>query len=136
MVVFGLFLLVLAAAVVFVAVWEGGDALGVEAFGFSAETTVWAVFLGGVATGLIALSGIVAVSAGVRRKRAHSREFEYLRQRVAKQDREDDADAEGVREWLGPGQPRGGQSADPAQVPYRPSPPAPRATPTYRGPHG
>lgn len=136
MIAFGLLLLAVAVALVFVAIWEGGDALGVEAFGLTADTTISGVFLAGVLTGLIALTGVVALSVGVRRKREHNREFEYLRQRVAEQDRaEDDAEAEGIRDWPGHGQLRG-TAGEPAQGPFMPSPPAPRATPTYRSPQG
>lgn len=129
MIAFGLFLLAVAAALVVVAVWEGGDALAVEAFGQTADTTIWGVFLAGAVTGMIAVAGIVAMSSGIRRKRDHAREFEYLRQRVAEQEREEDDAEPGARQWPGRG-----QAGEPAQGPYRPSPPQPRTAATYRMP--
>src|SRR5690606_18005588 len=97
---------------------------------------IWLVFLAGAVTGAIALSGIVAMISGIRRKRDRDREFEYLRQRVAEQEREDDDAADGVREWLSHGQPRARRPGDPAHGPFRPSPPGSRPTPTHRAPQG
>ncbi|MFW6090293.1 MAG: hypothetical protein ACODAF_00360 [Actinomycetota bacterium] len=129
MIAFGLLLLAVAAALAFVAVWEGGGTLAVEAFGVAVDTTIWSVFLAGVATGVIAVAGVVVMSAGIRRKREHAREFEYLRQRVAEQEAEHDDAEPGARQGSGHGQPG---SSD--HVPYRPAPPMPRTAATYRTP--
>src|SRR5690606_31009883 len=72
-----------------VVVMEGGGSVAVEAFGVSVDTTVWAVFIAGVVTGLLALAGVVALLAEVRRMQARRREIEYLRQKVAEQEGND-----------------------------------------------
>ncbi|AYY12178.1 hypothetical protein EF847_05125 [Actinobacteria bacterium YIM 96077] len=86
MIALSVLLLVLALAVIVVVVIEGGDAVTVEAFGTEVDTTVWAVFVAGVVTGLIMLAGVAVALVGVRRAQARRKEIEYLRQKVAEQE--------------------------------------------------
>lgn len=103
MIVLGLLLIAAAAAVVVVAVVAGGDSVALDAFGYDLDSPVWAVFAAGVATGLFLLLGILAIVAGVNRARARREEIEYLREQVARHERQAgrDGDDPEVGDWLG-----------------------------------
>lgn len=103
MIVLGLLLIALAVAGCVVAVIAGGDTVVLEAFDMDVDLPAWGVFAAGVGTGLLLLLGIVAVVAGANRARARREEIEYLREQVARHERQagrDGGEAE-VGEWLG-----------------------------------
>lgn len=139
MIALGLLLLAVAIGVSVAALVGSSGTLAVEVFDLELDTTISGVFFVGVVTGVIALTGVVAVAGGIRRKRAHSREFEYLRHKVAEQERaaeslDDGIDADGMRDWLGQGQQRSRHVVEPAQGGFTPETPSTRAAPTYRTP--
>ncbi|MBB5786246.1 hypothetical protein [Jiangella mangrovi] len=104
MIVLGLILIAAAAAVVVVAVIAGGDAtVALDAFGYDLDSPVWGVFAAGIGTGLLLLLGIMAIVAGANRARARREEVEYLREQVARHERQAarDGDDPEVGEWLG-----------------------------------
>lgn len=80
-------LLAVAAVLIVTAAVEWSAAVEVDVLGFSAETTLAGVFFTGAVTGLLVLGGVAASLVGIQQVLAHRREIEYLRQRVAEQDR-------------------------------------------------
>lgn len=110
MILLALLLIAVAVALVTLAVVEGSASVTVEAFDRSIDTSLSGVFAAGVVTGLIALAGSILFVAGIRRSRARRREIEYLRRKVAQQERDtapdevsDDAPA---RNWIDEGAPQ------------------------------
>lgn len=80
-------LFAIAALLIVTAVLEGAVPVEVDAVGTSLDTTVAGIFITGVVTTLLVLGGIAASLVGIQQMRARRKEIEYLRQRVAEQDR-------------------------------------------------
>lgn len=101
-----LLLVAVAGLLVAVALLEGGDAVVVDVFDRQIDTQLWGVFLGGVVAGVILLAGLITLVVGIRRLRARREEIEYLRRKVAQQERADRAgsddagQADSTRDWL------------------------------------
>ncbi|TDD70956.1 hypothetical protein E1262_07430 [Jiangella aurantiaca] len=133
MIVLGLLLIVAAAAAVVVAVIAGGDTVALSAFDVDLDSPVWGVFAAGVGTGLLLLLGIMAIVAGVNRSRARREEIEYLREQVARHERQAgrDADETEVGEWLGQAHTRNRTDTVSAETPAR-SGATSGASPLYR----
>ncbi len=85
--VLAVLLLAIAAILIVAAVLEGAVPVEIDPAGVSVDTSVSGVFITGIVTGLLVLGGIAAVLVGIQQVRARRREIEYLRQRVAEQDR-------------------------------------------------
>lgn len=137
MIVLALLLLALAIALVVVVVVESGYDIPVEVLNVDADAPLWAVFVAGVATGVITLAGVVILAVGIRRSQARAKEIEYLRRRVAAQEKTgEDADGEGVGEWMESGRGRNRLAGQPeTTTATRPAEPAGGgATPSYRTP--
>ena len=109
MIVLALFLLVVATGLAVVAVMDGGSTVSVDVVGVGVESPLWGVFLTGVATGLIALAGLLTLVTGIRRSKERRREIEYLRRKVAQHEREADHDRTDIeptaRDWIDQGAP-------------------------------
>jgi hypothetical protein len=76
MLVLGLLLLAAAIVLIVAVVVKGTDVVAVEVFDVGLDTTIWGVFVGGVATGVIVLAGLAALKLGIQRirpRRAHHR---------------------------------------------------------------
>lgn len=86
-IVLAVLLLAIAALLIVAAVLDGAAPVEVDPAGISVDTTVSGVFITGIVTGLLVLGGIAAVLVGIQQVRAHRKEIEYLRQRVAEQDK-------------------------------------------------
>jgi hypothetical protein len=82
MTVIALVLLALAIVAVVGAVTADADAVNVDIFGRSIDTTVTEVFLAGVLTGLVALASIVLLRIAARRSWQRRQEVRELRQRA------------------------------------------------------
>ncbi|TDE08944.1 hypothetical protein [Jiangella asiatica] len=93
MIVLALLMLTAAVLAVVIAVSDGGGTVEIDQFGLDTELPVWGVFVAGIATGLVALAGIVALAAAMRRARARRTEIRHLREKVATQDVADDGTA-------------------------------------------
>ncbi|WP_199520963.1 hypothetical protein [Jiangella anatolica] len=131
MIVLGLLLLAVAAVAIVVAVIAGGDTVALSAFDVDLDSPVWGVFAAGVGAGLLLLLGILAIVAGVNRARARREEIDYLREQVARHERQSgrDADEPEVGDWLGQAHTRtAGGTAEPATRSGATS----GATPLYR----
>ncbi|PSL00410.1 hypothetical protein CLV30_11670 [Haloactinopolyspora alba] len=88
MILLALLLLAVTVVVVVAVVLDGSGSVAVDVFGLEFDTTVWGVFVAGVVTGLVALAGLAALAAGVRRIRARREEIVQLRRKVAEQEQE------------------------------------------------
>lgn len=93
-IVLALLLLTVAILLIVAAVVEGSDPMAVEVFDLDLDTTIWGVFVAGIAAGLIALAGLTALRVGIQQTRARRREIKYLRQKVAEQEPAVDRQAE------------------------------------------
>src|SRR5690606_31002803 len=76
-----------AAVLIVTAAVEWSAAVEVDVRGFSAETTLAGIFFTGTVTGVLVLGGVAASLVGIQHVLAQRMEIEYLRQRVAEQDR-------------------------------------------------
>jgi Na+-transporting methylmalonyl-CoA/oxaloacetate decarboxylase gamma subunit len=83
MLVLGLLLILLAAAITVGAVYDGSEAATVELLGWSFETTIAGVFFTGVGTTLLLLLGLwlLTASMGRARRRRSDRKLQKNRQR-------------------------------------------------------
>lgn len=86
-IVLAVLLLAVAAVLIVTAVVQWGASVEVDVVGLSVDTTVSGVFITGIVTGLLVLGGIAALLVGIQQVRARRKEIEYLRQRVAEQDK-------------------------------------------------
>lgn len=123
MILLALLLLAVAVFLVAVAIMDGGSTVTLDVFDRTVDTPLWGVFVAGVLTGLIALGGLMMFTAGVRRSRERRREIEYLRRKVAQQDREaeKEADDAGSRDWIEQSHPNR-QVVDPPTAAWTPEP--------------
>ncbi|NDL58825.1 hypothetical protein [Phytoactinopolyspora mesophila] len=87
MIVLAVLLLAAVIALIATVVVEGGGTVTIEALGFSVESTVWAVFVGGLAAGLLLVAGLAVLAVGLRQVQERRREIEYLRKKVAEHEK-------------------------------------------------
>lgn len=80
-------LLAVAAVLIVTAVVQWSASVEVDIVGINVDTTVAGIFITGLVAGLLVLGGIAALLVGIQQLRARSKEIEYLRQRVAEQDK-------------------------------------------------
>ncbi|PSK97860.1 hypothetical protein CLV30_12116 [Haloactinopolyspora alba] len=102
MILLALLLLAAVVALVVGVVLDGGESVAFDVFTVGVDTPLWGVFAGGVGTGLVALTGVIALVAGIRRARERRREIEYLRRKVAQHERAAGSDDDQEpRDWIG-----------------------------------
>ena len=82
MTVIALILLAVVIFMVVAAVTGSADAVTIDVFDVSIDTTVTEVFLAGVVTGLIALAGLVLLRIALRHSRLRRQEMRELRRRA------------------------------------------------------